>query len=131
MSENMAREHAQAMARVIWDNTKAGAPFGWECSDCGEWFEASDPEHTDCGEVREASPMAYLADVLDIDYIVSSTGEYRGAEVLVGFGGPNVWIDTRAHDLCVAWWSATVREPLPIDFIDGLDEALEELWSMR
>ena len=36
----------------------------------------------------------YLADALDINYVVSADAQYLGARILVAFGGPNIWIDT-------------------------------------
>jgi hypothetical protein len=75
--------------------------------------------------------MDYLEGVLDIVYAVRSDGEYVGAEILVGFGGPNVWIDTRRQVVRVAWWSAPVERDLPEEFCEGLDDALSELWSCR
>jgi hypothetical protein len=37
---------------------------------------------------EDSSAFDYLTDALDIEYIVSSKGEYLGARVLVAFGGP-------------------------------------------
>jgi len=71
----------------------------------------------------------YLQDALDIEYIVNGKGEYLGARVLVAFGGPNIWVNTRTQRVEGAWWgdSATAA------FTDnvGLDEALTELWACR
>lgn len=71
----------------------------------------------------------YLQDCLDIEYIVSSSGEYRGARVLVAFGGPNIWVDTKRGIVEGAWWG----DHATASFTDniGLDEALEELWNCR
>lgn len=77
----------------------------------------------------EFSAFDYLQDALDIEYIVNGKGEYLGARVLVAFGGPNIWINTRTKTVDGAWWgdSATAS------FSDGLglDDALKELWNCR
>ena len=80
-------------------------------------------------EGQEPSAYDYLSDALDIEYIVDRKGEYLGARVLVAFGGPNIWINTRTKTIEGAWWSDRAFVP----FYDGLglDDALEELWSCR
>ena len=85
------------------------------------------------GELNEdGEPMNafdYLQDALDIEYIVNSKGEYLGARVLVAFGGPNIWIDTRRGIVDGAWWS----DRATASFTDnlGLDDVLSELWACR
>ena len=71
----------------------------------------------------------YLEDVLDIEYIVGSDLEYRGARILVTFGGPNIWVNTKTNTVEGYWWmdEAFARFEDSI----GLDEALEELWHCR
>ena len=81
---------------------------------------------------HDGEPMSafdYLADALDIEYIVNSKGEYLGARVLVAFGGPNIWVNTRTGMVEGAWWS----DRADASFTDnmGLDEALSELWACR
>ena len=45
----------------------------------------------------------YFADALDVEFIVSSNGTYRGAEIMLGCGGPNVYLDTR-HGIVKGYW---------------------------
>ena len=77
----------------------------------------------------EPSAFDWLQGALDIEYIVDGKGEYRGARVLVAFGGPNIWVDTKRGIVDGHWWSdaASAR------FVDniGLDEALREFWDCR
>lgn len=87
-----------------------------------EWNDGRDIESE-----GEFSAFDYLQDALDIEYIVNSKREYLGARVLVAFGGPNIWVDTKRGIVEGAWWgshaSATFKDGL------GLDEALETLWD--
>jgi len=71
------------------------------------------------------SAYDYLEGVLDIEYIVSSKGDYLGARVLVAFGGPNIWVNTRTNTVEGQWWGDSARA----SFTDGigLDDALSEL----
>lgn len=89
----------------------------------GEYdFDAdySDDEHPNAFD--------YLSDVLDIEYVRDSEGNYRGAIVLVAFGGPNIWIDTRWKEVRGAWWGDHCTVPYGRDEL-GLDDALQELMN--
>lgn len=89
-----------------------------------EWNEGRDIE-----QEGEFSAFDYLEGALDIEYIVNREGEYLGARVLVAFGGPNIWVDTRRGMVDGYWWndnaSASFKDNL------GLDDALSELWACR
>ena len=76
----------------------------------------------------EPNGFDYLSDALDIEYIVNGKREYLGARVLVAFGGPNIWINTRTKTVEGAWWGTHVSAPYHQDSL-GLDEALETLWG--
>lgn len=79
----------------------------------------------------DGEPMSafdYLQDALDIEYVVSSKKEYLGARVLVAFGGPNIWINTRTKQVEGYWWGESFIMSYHEDAI-GLDEALETLFS--
>ena len=116
-----ATDYADSIAREIEENVNAGYPFGISTED----YPILDRE---IGE--EGTAMDYLSDVLDIQYVVTSDRQYKGARVCIAFGGPTAWINTLTSQLEVAWWSEPVYRDLPREFIDALDEALEELWEM-
>lgn len=117
MSE-LAKDYAESVAQGIRDNVESGYPFG------------KDEEREQYGEPVELSAYDYLEDALDIVYSVDSQRNYRGARILVGFGGPNVYIDTNTSALEVYWGSDTATRYLPASFINELDNALQELWEM-
>ena len=50
------------------------------------------------------SGIDWLEDALDIEWTISSTGDFLGARVLVAFGGPNIWVDTRRCTVEGHWW---------------------------
>ena len=116
-----ATDYAESIARDIEANVIAGYPFGISTED----YPILDRE---IGE--EGTAMDYLSDVLDIQYVVTSDRHYRSARVCIAFGGPTAWINTMTSQLEVAWWSAPVYRNLPREFVNGLDDALEELWDM-
>lgn len=133
MTESNAADYAKSLADGIRKRTEQGIPFGIQSFDTG-WTD--EDEHVrdylenEETEFEEASGYDYLSDVLDIQYIVSSDRQYRAARILVAFGGPNAWINTETGQLEVAWWSAPVYEELPREFIERLDDTLDEMWSM-
>lgn len=75
------------------------------------------------------SAFDYLQDAFDIEYIVNSKGEYLGARVLVAFGGPNIWVNTRTGIVEGAWWGDRAEASFKDNI--GLDDALSELWACR
>lgn len=80
-------------------------------------------------EYEEPCAGDYLdKDALDFRYIIDSGGKYLGANVLVAFGGPNIWINTL--DNCVEgyWGSDAIKRHYYKDNL-GLDDYLEELYQ--
>ena len=74
------------------------------------------------------SAFDYLQDVLDIEYIINSKKEYLGARILVAFGGPNIWINTRTKQVEGYWWGDSCVMSYDNDEMD-LDGALSELYN--
>ena len=116
-----ATDYANSIASQIERDADHGTPFG---------IVSDDNPVTDRENGEDVTAMDWLADVLDIQYLVSSDRQYRGARVCIAFGGPTAWINTHTGQLEVAWWSATEYRDLPRRFTAPLDDALEELWDM-
>ena len=74
------------------------------------------------------SGFDYLEDALDIEYTFNANGQYLGARILVAFGGPNIWVDTRHCTVEGHWWGESAKA----DFMDsiGLLDSCEELARM-
>lgn len=133
MAQNLARDYADSMIESIRARVAAGIPFGIQ-HDMDGWADVDGEEYADYRdnvetEWTEASGLDYLEGALDIKYIVNSDRSYRAAKVCVGYGGPNVWINTDSNELEVYWDTHETRG-LPAEFISGIDDALEELWEM-
>lgn len=71
----------------------------------------------------------WLSHQLDIEYVVNGQGTCVGGRVLVTFGGPNIWINTRTN-LIEAYWG---NEQVFQSYHDGIDleTALCELFNSR
>jgi hypothetical protein len=77
---------------------------------------------------HEPDAVWYLSDALDIEYTVTSDKEYLGARVLVTFGGPNIYIDTRKKEVQGYWG----MDKVIMDYTDdafNLDDTLEMLFN--
>jgi hypothetical protein len=104
-------------------------PYCREC-ECDHAFEGVEigDDCPDCGETLETfSGFDYLSDVLDIEYICNGAREYLGARILVCFGGPNVWVNTRTNTVEGHWWQDSYSAQYK-DEID-LDAACQEMWE--
>lgn len=81
------------------------------------------------GDGEAMGAFDVLTDALDIEYTVNGKGEYLGARVLVAFGGPNIWIDTRHNIVDGHWWGAHATASYTDTL--GIDDACRELWESR
>jgi len=83
-------------------------------------------------EGSEESPiMDWLEGVLDFQWIVSSDKETMlGARLLVAFGGPNIWIDTRKGLVEGYWWSDSAFASFDTDTENAreLADYLDMIW---
>jgi hypothetical protein len=76
---------------------------------------------------EEMSAYDYLEDALDIEYICNSQRECIGARILVAFGGPNIWVDTRNNIVKGAWWDEHASQEFEDNI--GLNDAIIELFN--
>jgi hypothetical protein len=76
---------------------------------------------------EEMSAYDYLEDSLDIEYICNSQRECIGARILVAFGGPNIWVDTRNNIVKGAWWDEHASQEFEDNI--GLNDAIIELFN--
>ena len=77
----------------------------------------------------EADFFDYIADALDIEYRVGSEKEYRSARIMVAYGGPNVFIDTKNQLVQLYWWTEYAEYPLAYGVASWIDEYMEELYN--
>ena len=83
-------------------------------------------------EISEAKINAcdYFDDgsILDIEWIIYNDKSYKGARVLVAFGGPNIWINTLTNEVEGYWGTDKYKAP----FVDemGIDDYLQELYEV-
>lgn len=130
MSERV-RDHVEYIADELSRGTDANWCREWHENNCSTWDNMDGDESLDehlewCDERPSAGD--YLEDALDIEYVVGQDKTYRGARVLVTFGGPNIWIDTQHNWVEGYWWG----DEWTSGYVDnlGLDDYLEELYDL-
>jgi hypothetical protein len=87
----------------------------------------SEPVENEHGDI-EGDAFSWLQDALDIEWIVSSDKKtLLGARVLVAFGGPNIWVDTRRMIVEGHWWGDYAEAKFEDNL--GIADALNELYN--
>jgi hypothetical protein len=76
-----------------------------------------DHEENGCEPDDMISAFDWLQDALDMEFTISSDGEFLGARILVAFGGPNIWVDTRWNKVEGSWWTDSASA----GFFDSMD----------
>jgi hypothetical protein len=66
--------------------------------------------------------------VMEVKYVVDDNFNYVGSQLLVAFGGPNIWIDTQHQQVKGYWWGDDYIKDYYEDKI-GLDSFYEELYE--
>lgn len=65
---------------------------------------------------------------LDIRYVANAKRELLDCQILVTFGGPNVWIDTEKNGVAVYWGSKQNVAPFHGDTKWEILDYMEEYW---
>lgn len=122
----------------------------YKCPKCGEVIEWKDNQYTEkeedsvykcdcCGETFPEHDMEsyglidYLCENdLDTEYRIGRDGEYRSASICIGFGGPNVFIDTQNNSAKIYWGGEYAEVPFDEEVGIEIDDFYEQEYeSMR
>ncbi len=76
------------------------------------------------GENRDATT---LERALDIEFTCGARGTFLGARVLLAFGGPNIWVNTRNNRVEGSW--GVDRVEIGFDDDDFIHEACEQYFD--
>ena len=66
--------------------------------------------------------------IMDIKYVLDSNYDYVGCQLLVAFGGPNIWIDTQDQQVKGYWWGDNIIWNYYTDSV-GLDDYFREIYE--
>ena len=124
------QQHCDSIADDIHNGTQYEC-----CPDCGshefdnrccEEFKLYQGDGTFLVPIQ--SGFEYLNGALDIEFIVSGKREYIGARVLVSFGGPNIWINTRTQTV-EGFWASDRAEGHYFNDPMELDDCCRQIWE--
>ena len=115
------------------------------CPECGEIvslpYEEGESVELDCGckvdiddldDLDEVSMYDYFEDhIYDIEYTVSGDFDYRGARVMIAYGGPNIYINTNNKRVELYWWGDIAYTALSNRAVETIDAYFEDLYNMR
>ena len=102
-------------------------------ADLRKLYEAdpTDEEREAAEENGDACDLySYFEDVLDIEYTISSRGDYLGARIAVALGGPNIYIDTREGEVKGYWGTDRAERWIPSEICEEIDSIMEEYYSI-
>ena len=111
-----------------------------KCPNCGEVVKFPDgvgdkfkcPHCEEVAEVEEWEELSiydYLDDILDIDFTVNRFKEYQSCSICVGFGGPNIYIDTVDAYVKLYWGSTREKYPIKYSTSDVIDDWARDYWD--
>lgn len=115
------------------------------CPECNEIvstpYEEGKSVEFDCGckvdiddidDLDEVSMYDYFEDhIYDIEYTISDDFDYRGARVMITYGGPNIYINTNNKRVELYWWGDTAYTALSNRAVETIDAYFEDLYNMR
>ena len=125
--ERSIEQELEGQCRSIAEEITAGLKnsdpdqYGLILRDFNRWHEEGQPEDF------QPDAWDYIEDMLDINYVVSGDCDYLGAQITVGFGGPNIYIHTRSCTV-KGYWGSDQAQWGYVDNID-LDYVCEELYN--
>jgi hypothetical protein len=139
--ERFDREEGRERCKHIAEELDAYADGNmYRCPECGGIVEI--PETVGdkfkcyhCGETSELSNYEqlgiydYMEDMLDIDFTVNRYKEYQSCSVCIGWGGPNIFIDTSDAYIKLYWGSTQEQYPIKYDTRDAVDEWAREYYE--
>lgn len=84
------------------------------------------------GADEYADALEWLDDQLEVTHLVTSAGEWRGAEVLVTVGGPHVEVSFGEGATVITAMTAG-EDPVTLAVEDamGVEDILESLWECQ
>ena len=123
MTDTCKEQLARTCHRIAQEITE-GVEYEY-CPECG--CDTWDDDCCDYHRGQQQSGFDYIKDALDIEYVISGSGDYLGALILVSFGGPDIRIDTRNNQVKGAWWGDSASYGFYDDPM-GVDDACAELW---
>ena len=140
--ERFDREEGRERCKRIAEEIEAYADGAiYKCSECGFLVEipATVGDKFKCSHCNEVNEVDYYeqmsiydyfdGDVLDVEYRIGSDKSYRSVELCIGWGGPNIYIDTADAEIKLYWGTTREQYPIRYETRDQIDEYAKECWN--
>lgn len=70
----------------------------------------------------------YFNDVYDIEYRIDGNGNYKSVQLMIAYGGPNIYVDTNDSYVKLYWGSTYAEAPISYTTSDEIDNIFEEMY---
>jgi hypothetical protein len=111
-----------------------------KCPECGEIIEAVEEDDNgnydySCGcsseiEGDEYTIYDYISDrALEIEVYAGLDKRYHGAKIMVSYGGPTVYVNTKTQRIEYHWGSYETFYRLDREVTEAIDDAISEMWQ--
>lgn len=70
---------------------------------------------------------AWMDEALDVELVIGFNGTYRGARIMVAYGGPNIYVNTRTGVVEGYWGDERASVEIPSEVCEALDEYINEI----
>jgi hypothetical protein len=91
-------------------------------NDPSAWLAENDMDEDYCYHIS-----AWLDSVLDVEMSIGINGTYRGAKIMVAYGGPNIYVNTRTGTVDGYWGDEQASVEIPSEVCEALDEYISEI----
>lgn len=98
------------------------------CSYNEEVYTLPDGEEILEGDIESASLFDYFNDYLDVDYIIDSKKQFKGARIMITCGGPNIYIDSYSGEVQLYWWGERASAEIPANICDKINDVFREFY---
>lgn len=108
------------------DHDESGA---MRCQNCDDWVQFDDWTSDDYAEQMTVGQYLF-DDCFDVEVTrkgIDPRGEVSGVKVCIGFGGPNVYVDTNDCKVKLYWWGDYGEWPIENDVAVAIDDYAQEL----
>lgn len=73
--------------------------------------------------------IEYFDDALDIEYRCGGDGRYRSAKVLLAWGGPTIYLDTKSSTITLEWYGEPLSIGINNEVMTLIDDYFLELFE--
>lgn len=70
----------------------------------------------------------YFDEVYDIEYRIDRSGEYKSVQLMIAYGGPNIYVDTDDSYVKLYWGSTYAEAPISYTTSEEIDDIYKNMY---